>query len=220
MVAPPPRAGRAPVWSVRRLIGVDQRAAQLPLSIRDREGGKPRSQGTARLNFVSLRRQASDSTTERTAANPSVPRFGGSAAGQQVDDAGLRLPVTVKPVIGNHSSGNDDTDPQHEGKRARDPRCPRRHSIDIPSGDPRKNTRMKDQYVQAREEQQNHFDPEENTLIGPDRYGGEQQRAGNDQDDEARYGPWQQAANDLRYRHLPHGQTEQAQVEHDCRAEK
>src|ERR1700682_2917012 len=98
---------------------------------------------------VGTPRRLTGSTTGRTAANPSVRLFGGYAAGEKIDDLRLRLPVAVEPVIGDHSSREDDADPECERKRARNPGCPGRYPVGIPAGDPGKNARVKDQYVQA-----------------------------------------------------------------------
>ncbi len=130
------RAARPAVGSGPRPKGADPRSTRLRPSIRDQGGGRPRSQGTARSNFVSFRRSASGSTTERTAAKTSLLRFGRFATGQKIDDRRLRLSIAVEPVIGDHSSRNDDADPQRERKRAGNPGRPGRHSVDIPGDDP------------------------------------------------------------------------------------
>ena len=64
------------------------------------------------------------------------------------------------------------------------------------------------------------FVPEENILVGSERYGEKQERAADDHDDEPRYGPRLQAPNNFRHRHLPHGPTKEAQVEHHRHAEE
>src|SRR5205085_7276485 len=130
-----PRVARAAVGSGPSLKGADPRSTRLPPSIQAQRGGRPRSEGTAKSILVSLRRWPSGSTTERTAAKTSLPRFSGYATGQKIDDRGLGLSVAVEPVISNHSSRKDDADPQGEGNRPGDLGRPGRDSVDIEGGD-------------------------------------------------------------------------------------
>src|SRR5260370_38834433 len=106
-----PTVVRRSVCAGPRLKGENPRPTRLPRSVQDQGGGRPRSPGTARSNRLSPRRSPSSSTTERTAAGPSARLFGGYATGEEIDDRRLRLPIAVEPVIGNHSSRNDDADP-------------------------------------------------------------------------------------------------------------
>src|SRR5262249_41113503 len=94
------------------------------------------------------------------------------------------------------------------------------YGVGIPLGNAWKDARVKDQYVHTGEQQQKHFGPEENILIGPYRYGVNQQYAADDHQDEPHDGPRLQAANNLRHRHLAHGPAQEAQVEHHRHAEE
>src|SRR5882762_1803386 len=215
-----PTAARRSVCAGPRLRGENPPPTRLPRSVQGQGGGRLRSPGTARSNCVSPRRSASSSTTERTAADPSARLFGGYATGQEIDDRRLRLSIAVEPVIGDHSSRKDDADPKDQRERSGNPGYLWRYRISIPLGNAWKNARVKDQYVHAGEQQQKHFGSEENILIGTQRYGVKQQRAGDDHQDEPHDGPRLQAANNLRHRHLAHGPAKEAQVEHHRHAEE
>src|SRR4051812_27868164 len=103
-----PRVPRPALCGGRHRTGAGQRSTRLPRSIQDQAGGRPRSRGTARSTLVSFRRYPSGSTTQRTAADTSARLFGGGATGEKIDDRGLGLSVTVEPVVGDHSSRDDD----------------------------------------------------------------------------------------------------------------
>ena len=147
-------------------------------------------------------------------------RLVGHTAGQVIDDRALRLPVAVEPVVGNHSSREDDANPQDKRERAGNPGRSRRRAGHIPRGYAAINARVKNPYVEPGQQKHSHFDPEENILVGPQWDRGKEQRSANDHDHEAQYGPWQKAPSDFRNRHAAHRPTKQAQVEHDRQAEE
>src|SRR5207245_8237092 len=147
------------------------------------------SRGITRRIVVSPRRFRTVHTTGRKPAGTSVVRSIRHAAGKEIDDRRLRLSVAVKPVIRNHSSRKNDADPQHEREGAGNPGRFWRYPVQIPRRHPAINARMKNPQLQAYQYEHNHFGPEENILIGPQRYGGKHQSSADDHDDETNCGP-------------------------------
>src|SRR5882757_4438733 len=142
--------------------GADQRSAPSPPSAPIQPDGRLRSGETARSTPGSWRRSTCRSTTERAAA--SELRWHGDAAGQEIDDPRLRLPVAVEPVVGDHSPAKHDGDPEGERNPTSPPHRLGRHAVSVPAGDLRIDARVKDPCIQGRYDQQDHFTAEEEVL--------------------------------------------------------
>src|SRR5690242_6982136 len=120
MVARRAQAVRESSAAIQDPRGADRPPALLPQLNRGQAGGSLRSSGKAkpicvwRCLFPIVR------TTERKPAGTSVLRVRRSryAAREEINDRRLRLTVTVEPVIGNHSAGEDDAHPKDERKDA------------------------------------------------------------------------------------------------------
>src|SRR4029077_15838968 len=100
------------------------------------------------MTFGSFRRSPKLRTIERTLAATLVFRLGWHAAGEEINDRRLRLPIAVEPVIRDHSSGKYDADTKDQGKRAGNSGSLGRYIIPIPRCHPAINARMKDPHVQ------------------------------------------------------------------------
>src|ERR1700719_508833 len=172
------------------------------------------------MTFGSFRRFPTPRTTERRSAATSVFRLGWHAAGEEINDRRLRLPIAVEPVIRNHSSGKNDADPQDQRKRAGNSGSLGRYILHIPRRHPAINAGVKYPYVQASQQQHDHFGAEENILIGAQRYRRKQERSTDDHDDESNRGPWQQAPGNFGYGNTLHRPAEETEIEHHGQAEE
>src|SRR5882672_1892738 len=112
MAGPMPKAARPTAGSGLHLRVADQGSGPSLPSAPIQPDGRPPSAETARLTPGSSRRSTWRSTIERTAA--SELRWHGDAAGQEIDDRCLRLPVAVEPVVGDHPPAKHDGDPKGE----------------------------------------------------------------------------------------------------------
>src|SRR5215813_6941557 len=108
MAEPTPKAARRTGGSSLRRRGANPRSGPFRLSAPIQRDGTPRSAETAKSIPGSSPQSTCRSTIEKTAA--SELRWHGNAAGQEVDNRRLRLPVAVEPVVGNHSPAKHDGD--------------------------------------------------------------------------------------------------------------
>src|SRR5947208_1799905 len=88
-------------------------------------------------------------TIERNAAKTSVPRIVRVATREKIDEGGLRLAITVKPIIGNHPPRNDDARPQCKRNHARNARALGWNGVQIPLPHFLVNAGMEQPYVHA-----------------------------------------------------------------------
>src|SRR5579883_1006480 len=159
-------------------------------------------------------------TTERRRGVTSASRLRGYATGQEIYDRGLRLAIAVEPVVGDHAARKHDANPQDERESAGNPGRAWRFGGQIPGRNATINAGVKDPDIHAGEQQHNHFGSEENIHIRAQRYGGKQERAADDHEDESDHSPRQKAAADFGYRDAAHAPAEQAEVKHHSEAEK
>src|SRR3954454_8334077 len=147
MAEPTPKAARPTAGSGLHRTAADQRSGPSLLSAPIQPNGRPRSAETAKSIPGSSPQSTCRSTIERTAA--SELRRLGDAAGQDIDDRRLRLPVAVEPVVGDHSPAKHDRDPQDE----RNPACPSHrfgwYALGAPASDLRVDAGVEDPRIQA-----------------------------------------------------------------------
>src|SRR5438093_5692518 len=120
---------------------------------------------TATWNSGLCHRSPTARTIENNIAATSVLGFRRHAAREVIDDRGLRLMVTVEPVVRNHSSREDDADPQNQRKRAGNSRGHWWSGITIPGRNTPIDVGVKDPDIHTGQGEHHHFDPEKNILI-------------------------------------------------------
>src|SRR5215831_13621469 len=74
----------------------------------------PRSAGTTKSSCGSPRRSPNVHTIEKDLTMTSVFGLGRHATGKEVDNCRLRLLLAIEPVVGDHSSGKDHSDPERQ----------------------------------------------------------------------------------------------------------
>src|SRR5262245_26108393 len=143
--------------------GANPRSEPFPPSTPIQRDETPQSVERARSIPGSSPQSTCRSTTERTAA--SELRWHWDAAGQEIDDCRLRLPVAVEPVVGNHPPAKHDGNPQDKRNSSCSPHGLGRHAFSAPTGDLRIDAGVKYPCVYACHHQQDHFTAEEQVLI-------------------------------------------------------
>ena len=121
-------------------------------------------------------------------ARRSVIRDARTAAFKNSHDRRLR-PIAIEPVVGNQSSRDDDTGPEHEGDDACDSGASRNEPGNVPLGDAAIDPGVEDPYVDTSGNQEDELDAGEKVLIRPDRNRKEEKETADDHDDEPRDAP-------------------------------
>ena len=90
----------------------------------------------------------------------------------------------------------------------------------IPLGDATPNRPVKHPNVDAGQDEQDHFHPKENALVGPDGDRVEQEPAGDDHHDETRDSPRQEFFRDFRDRDLSQSKAQKPEIQNHSEAEE